>query len=316
MTALGKNTQTTNGPRNWLITGASGLLGHALTAALRRNGRTVTAVRSSHPVGVAGAHEVVADITNETAIRRLIAESGTEVVVHAAGLSSVDECQRHPEAAQRVHVDGTHNVARGAEEAGAKLVYISTDHLWDGTREMVDEDTPTYPINVYAETKLAGEKVALASQAHALSVRTNFFGRGRPWRRSFSDWILEQLANGAPLNMFTDVYFTPIALDCLSAFLIELVDRKCEGILHVAGGERLSKYEFAVKLAKAANYDPAVIRRASLGSMGLAAPRPGDMSLSTARAATIMGRPMPDADESIATLLADAAAKASAAQRL
>lgn len=299
-------------PKNWLITGASGLFGHALAQALHREGRIVTAVRATHPVGVAGVREVTGDITDAASIRRLIADSGADVIVHAAGLTSVDECQRSPDAARRVHVEGTRNVTLGAEDAGARLVYISTDHLWDGTRALVDEATPPYPINVYAETKLAGEEIALSSRTHALSVRTNFFGRGRLWRRSFSDWILERLAEGVPLNMFTDAFFTPIALEHLTAFLIALADRRCEGTLNVAGGERLAKYDFAVKLARAAGFDPNVIRRTSIATFGLAAPRPPDMSLATDRAASLLGRKLPTADEGIATLFTHTAVPNSA----
>jgi len=310
-----RSTPPPGGPRKWFITGASGLFGHILAEALVAVNRSVTAVRMDHPVNIAGVKEAVADITDEKAISRLIAEDGADIVVHAAGLTSVDECQRNPQLAHRVHVDGTRNVARAAAGAGARLVYISTDHLWDGTQSLVDEETPPYPINVYAETKLAGEEIALQADDTTLSIRTNFFGRGRPWRRSFSDWILDQLNEGTPLNMFTDVFFTPIALDYLTKHLIALVDKGSTGILHVAGGERLSKYDFAVKLATAAGYDADAIRRASLGTVGLLAPRPHDMSLATGRAAAILECPMPSADDSIATLFTVAEATVGAARK-
>ncbi len=291
--------------QHWLITGASGLLGHPLVTALRAGGHAVTAIRSTHPVGISGVREIALDITHGAAVTRVIADSRPDVIVHAAGLTNVDECERDPDGARKLHVDATRYVADEGARVGAKLVYISTDHLWDGTQAMVDEGVPTYPINAYAHTKLEGETIALASSGTALSIRTNFFGPGRPWRKSLSDWILERLGEGAALNMFTDAYFTPIALDHLIRLLIDCVRLDCAGLLNLAGGERLSKYDFAMALATAAGFSGASIRRASVASFGFAAPRPRDMSLDTSRAAAILGHPLPSVAESIATLFDD-----------
>ena len=263
------------------------------------------ALRATHPVGVVGAREIAADIADVDAISGVIAKSGAEVIVHAAGLTNVDECERNPREARRLHAEGTRNVAVAAEQTGAKLVYMSTDHLWDGTRAMVTEDTPPYPINVYARTKLEGETIALQAKTRTLSVRTNFFGAGRPWRKSFSDWIIDRLRDGAALNMFADAYFTPIALNHLIRFLVELVEMDACGPINVAGGERLSKFDFAVMLANAAGFSENNIRRASISGFGLAAPRPRDMSLDTSRVASLLGRPMPRAADGIATLFDD-----------
>lgn len=286
----------------WLITGASGLFGHAMVETLVRRGYSVVALRGIHPVNVPNVREFGLDITDERATREIIAASGAKVIVHAAGLTNVDECERNPKAAQRSHVEGTRNVVAAATDAGARLVYISTDHLWDGTQSFVTEETPPYPINEYARTKLEGERIALQAPMPTLSIRTNFFGNGRPWRKSFSDWILECLASGSALNMFTDAYFTPIALHHLTELLVDLVSRGETGILHVAGSERLSKYDFAVALAKAAGYPQSNIKRASVATYGLAAPRPRDMSLDTSRVARILGRSMPTTAEGIDAL--------------
>ena len=291
-----------NHPQHWMITGASGLLGHALCEHLATVGKTVSALKSTNDVGIEGVREFAVDVTDKGEIQRIITELKPDVIVHTAGLTNVDECEKNPALAEAVHVEGTRYIAEAAQILNISMVYISTDHLWDGTQSMVDEKTPTKPINVYARTKHDGELVALDICKQALSIRTNFFGPGRPWRPSFSDWILKNLAQGVPLNMFTDAYFTPISTHYLSRAIIELVADKANGIFNVVGSERLSKYEFAILLAEAANYSSHTINKVLLSDFGLAAPRPLDMSLSTEKIITFLKHTMPTAKECINSL--------------
>ena len=289
-------------PQHWMISGASGLLGHTLCKQLASDGKTVSALKSTHNVGIEGVQEFFVDITDKSIIQNNIKSLRPDVIVHAAGITNVDECEKNPSLAQAVHVDATRHIAEIAQSLQIPLVYISTDHLWDGTQPMIDEQVPTNPMNCYARTKRDGELVALEICEQVLSIRTNFFGPGRPWRLSFSDWILQNLAQGKPLNMFTDAYFTPISTWFLNRALIELVNKKASGIFNATGRERLSKYDFGLMLADATNYSRFLINKTSLSSFGLAAPRPRDMSLSTEKIATFLNHPMPTAKESIKSL--------------
>ena len=288
--------------QNWLITGASGLLGHDLCRQLISKGKNVAALKSTHQVGVKGAEEFCIDITDEASVKSIIKNRAPDVIVHAAGLTNVDECEKKPYLAHSIHVDGTRYIAEIAQECGVQLVYISTDHLWDGSQPMVDEEEPTNPINVYAKTKLEGELAALTVCSQSLSIRTNFFGPGRPWRTSFSDWILKSLVLKSEISMFADVYYTPISTKLLCQNINELVAKNAMGIFNVGGSERLSKYQFALRLAKAANYCADTVGQTSLSSHALKAPRPHDMSLDTEKVSAFLGRTMPSIDESISSL--------------
>ena len=285
-----------------MVTGASGLLGHELCCQLAKADHTVSALKSTHQVGIRGVEEFTVDITDQYSVEKIVEKQNPDIIVHAAGITDVDQCEKNPDLARTVHVKGTGNVAKSANSNDFPLIYISTDHLWDGTRPKVDEDTPPYPINTYAKTKLEGELTAFEICEKVLSIRTNFFGHGRPWRMSFSDWILKNLAQESTLSMFTDAYFTPISTQYLSQFIMELVDQKATGIFNIAGTERLSKYDFAVLLAKEAGYSSNKIRKTLLADFGFSAPRPRDMSLSTKKISHFLGRKMPAAAESIATL--------------
>jgi len=290
----------------WLITGASGRLGYQLCQHLVARGAVVVAHVHEHGMDDAAMREIRADLGDFASVERAVAGSRARVIVHTAGSTNVDACEAHPVEARRIHVDATANLARAAHRTGAQFVYISTDHLWDGMRPMVDEDTPTAPMNAYARTKRDGEVAALAECRDALVLRTNIFGRGRPWRPSFSDWIESGLRERRKLTMFTDVYFTPIAMELLCPIIVEMVRRNASGLYHAAGGERLSKCDFAMRLAGAFGFDPTPIVPVSVAAVALTAPRPNDMSLATRKIARFLGRPMPDCRESLNALLSAA----------
>ena len=286
----------------WLITGAAGRLGYQLCRHLAAHGIAVAGHVHEHGIGDAAIREIRADLTDVAGVERAVADSGACAIVHTAGSTNVDACEARPDDARRVHVDATAALARAAQRVGARFVYISTDHLWDGIRAMVDEETPTTPMNVYARTKRDGELAALSECRDALVLRTNIFGCGRPWRPSFSDWIETGLRERRRLTMFTDVYFTPIAMELLCPIIVEMVRRAASGLYHAAGSERLSKCDFALRLADAFGYDPAPIVPVSVADVALSAPRPNDMSLATRKIAQFLGRPMPDCRESLNAL--------------
>jgi dTDP-4-dehydrorhamnose reductase len=130
-------------------------------------------------------------------------------------------------------------------------------------------------------------------------VRTNFYGWGTSVRMSFSDWILRALHAGEPLTMFTDVYFSPLFVDDLTDATFALLQRGVTGVVNVAGGERLSKYEFALRTAEAFDLPAGKVRATSVEHAALRAQRPKDMSLDVSRAVAALGRPMPSAREGL-----------------
>lgn len=289
----------------WLVTGASGLLGRTACEVLVARGWRVVAARNGHPVNVDGVEEIAVDLCDLEAARAIVERVAPTTVLHAAGLTDVDRCEAMPELAQRIHVDASAAVAAGANAVGARLVHVSTDHLWDGSSAFVDEATEPWPLNVYAATKLAGERAVLAAHEGALVVRTNFFGQGPPWRASLSDWIVGELRAGRTVRAFADVYFTPVHVRLLIGAMTDLLDLGAAGVLHVAGRDRISKFEFASHVAGRLGFASSRVVRASIAEAHLAASRPSDMSLSTERAAALLGAALPELDASLAVLAAE-----------
>lgn len=274
------------------ITGISGLLGLNVALAAREQFE-VSGSYLAHPMAAAGVRAYAVDARDAPALARVLARERPDVVLHTAGLSSVDGCEMDPGLAVDVNVAAARETARAARALGARFVHISTDHLWSGDRAWRTEEDALAPLNVYAKTKGEAEHAVLSEHPEALIVRTNFYGWGTRARRSFSDWVLRGLEEGRELTMFTDVYFTPILINDLAEMLFALMTRGASGVLHVAGGERVSKYEFTVRAAAVFGLSTDRVRAVSLDSVVLRAPRPRDMSLSCARAEALLGRPMP-----------------------
>lgn len=279
------------------MTGASGLLGHSLCRYLQNSGHDVIGTRLAHSIDLPGVEEVNLDLLNLQLTEQTVTAQRPDIVVHCAGLTSVDECEENEDLAKHLHADVTASLSAVCQKIDAKMVYISTDHLWDGSSSFVREDQPCDPINVYARTKYYGELRAAESCEDSLIIRTNFFGTGRPWRKSLSDWIIDNLKSGKSIPAFTDSFFTPIDLINLSSILEMMVAEKATGVYNLAGRERVSKYDFAHRLASLLGFDVALIKPALITDAKLTAPRPLDMSLDVGKIEKFLGLKMPNLDE-------------------
>lgn len=283
------------------VTGISGFLG--LNAALQLKTRhEVSGSYCLHPVRIEGVNTFQLELSETATLPDKVLDFRPDVVLHAAGLTSVDECEHNPKQAERLNVRVSENVARIAQSAGAFLVHISTDHLSDGTHSFVNEAEKPVPLNVYARTKWQAEQAITGIAPNALIVRTNFFGWSTPFKPSFSDWILEGLRMGKELPLFEDVHITPLLVNDLIGLLERMLPYESGGIYNIAGSERVSKYEFAVRLAGAYKYSAHMLRPVRLAERALSARRPLDMSLNTDKVVMRLGSALPSLDASLERL--------------
>lgn len=284
-----------------LITGGTGLLGLNWACAMRETHEIVLATHVRR-VRLAGTRAVGLSLEDAGALAREIVRLRPDTIVHTAGITSVDECERDPEGARHVYEDLSRSVARVAAQIGARLIHISTDHLFAGDRGPYTEDATPQPVNAYARVKLAAEQAVADAYPAALIVRTNFFGWGHRYRQSFSDWIYYGLKAGERLTMFDDVFITPILADRLAAFAHALTDSGASGIYNVVGDERISKYDFAVALAEVFGLPKALLQRGKIAVSQLSARRPPDMSLDNTKARRRLGTPLGTVAEQLRTL--------------
>jgi dTDP-4-dehydrorhamnose reductase len=250
-----------------LVTGGAGYLGSEVARLAEERGWDVlaTRLRREPPHG----RPVTLDIRDGDEALRVLSEQAPDVVIHTA--------YRQPEAeVQDAVVEGTRNVARAARRAGATLVHVSTDLVFDGEREgRYTEDDEPRPVSAYGAAKVAAERIVRELDAEALIVRTSLL-YGKPGPQ-------EALALRDDITFYSDEIRTPARVDEVAAALLELAESGRGGILHVAGPEALSRYELARLLAAAHGRDPDAIR----GAPALPG-RARNVALDSSRAAGIL----------------------------
>lgn len=271
-----------------LLTGGSSLLALNWACAVRGQWDVVLGIHK-HRVQLHGATSVEIDLEDTTRFGLQLSTLSPELVVHTAGLTNVDECERQPVLAYHANAVIARTVAEATALRNIPLIHISTDHLFPGIREFHSEGEPVQPLNEYGRTKALAEQWVEAAHPASLIVRTNFFCWGHRRRQSFSDWLIRSLRDGKPLTLFEDVFFTPILTDRLVLAAHKLVEKRCSGVFNVGGGERMSKFEFGNVLAGSLGLPSALIQRGRVVDAELTAPRPHDMSLDSGKAIRALG---------------------------
>jgi dTDP-4-dehydrorhamnose reductase len=217
-----------------LVTGASGMLGVDVIAAARSRGHECV-----------GLPRAQLDVTDPSAAAAVIARVAPDVVVNCAAWTDVEGAELTEPAALAVNGTGAGNLARAATGAGAQLVQVSTDYVFDGTatRPYVESD-PTRALSAYGRTKLAGEhEVAAASPEHAIVRTAWLFGPGG--KNFVTTMLLLAAGAGEELAIVTDEVGCPTYTGHLAPRLIELAERHDGGIFHLAGAGHCSRNEFA-----------------------------------------------------------------------
>ncbi len=284
-----------------LITGGSGLLGLNWACSVRDRFDAVLATHR-HSVQLAGTRCVSLELESPAVLMRQIRELAPRLIVHTAGMTSVEQCERFPLDAERANVTLAQHVAVAARELGIKLVHVSTDHLFAGDRAQASEEDEPQPLNVYARTKLQAERLVREVDPAALIVRTNFFGWGHAHRQSFSDWIVNSLRAGKNITMFDDVFFSPILADTLALTTHDIVAKDGRGVYNVVGETRVSKFDFANQIADCFGLSKALITRGRISDSSLSVTRPRDMSLDNAKVRNLLQRNLGSVNDFLAEL--------------
>lgn len=270
------------------MTGGGGLLGWWLVRAFRDRGFAVHATyHSRKPRGPEGVTWHKLELSVPDSVSGVFKEARPELVIHAAAFTDVDGCESDKERAFSVNYLGTRAVAEKAHEVGAFLVYVSTDYVFDGEKGLYDEKDVPSPVNYYGISKLLGE-VAVQSLLpdSSLIVRVSgLYGYSPTGKKNFGYIMLKALLEGRVVRAFYDQYLSPTYVPWLAYSITEIIEKdyKTAGIIHMAG-PRLSRYQFALSAAMAVGRKRELVEPVPLSSVGFAARRPKDSSLSVERA--------------------------------
>ena len=219
-----------------LVTGAGGMLGRAVAATGARLGHEVTALERGD-----------LDVTDQVACDRTLETVAPQVVVNCAAWTDVDGAESERDAASAVNATGAGNVARAAAEVDARVVHVSTDYVFDGTKTTpYVESDPTGPQTAYGASKLRGEdEVAAATTQHAIARTAWLFGAGGT---SFPATMLRLAQSRDEVEVVTDQVGSPTWTDHLADALLELAERREFGVFHLAGSGACSWNELALEL--------------------------------------------------------------------
>ncbi len=285
-----------------LVTGVTGLLGSALMREALSSYDVWGWARRPHATPLPCRFEAV-DLLDEAAARRAAEAARPDVVIHAAALTSVDECESDPSAATAANVGGTRHLLEALRGHACRFVFISTDAVFDGRRGGYTENDAPAPLHIYGRTKLAAEETVLADRPEALVTRTAFYGWNILPKESLGEWVLGRLRAGETVPGFTDLLFSPLLANHLARLLLTLTGSKASGVLHLASADGCSKFDFAVRLAAVFGFPPGRIVPRICGTGRLVAARPQNVTLNAGRAATMLGRPLPTIEEGLREFL-------------
>jgi dTDP-4-dehydrorhamnose reductase len=275
-----------------LVTGASGLLG--LNLSLRMTGtHSIVGVDRSKLAGTP-FDLVQADLLEAGACSRLLTEVHPDAIIHTAANANVDACEADPVGARLLNAEFPVHLAELCAEHDVRLIHISTDAVFDGTKDGVyaEDDAPN-PLGVYAQTKLESERNVLSTNPNAVVARVNFFGWSLSGTRSLAEFFYNNLSAGQQVNGFTDVRFCTMFVGDLADTLARMLEKGLSGLYHVVGSEALTKYEFGLKIARQFGYDEGLIRPISVEEFGLPAKRSHNLRLSIHKLSTDLGLEIP-----------------------
>jgi len=227
------------------VTGASGLLGRKVIHSLSEK----HLVYPTHNLTTAYSNSIQIDITNRDHVQAVLKEVKPEVVVHAAAETNVDRCETSKDLAWAVNVEGTKNIAESCSSIGARLVYISTDYVFNGEKGLYTEDDAVNPVNYYGLTKLKGEEIVRNLCEDSVIARTSVVYGWHPKKTNFATWVINSLRQGKQISVVEDHHNSPTLADDLAGIITKIIGTDVCGTYHAASGERVSRFEFALKIA-------------------------------------------------------------------
>jgi len=287
-----KNLSTEMGRPTILVLGSSGLLGPYLSEEAEKYGRLITSSRSSGDFN--------ADLSSISSVERLLTIVKPDWVIHAAGFTDVDGCEKDAERAFQDNALSTENVALKLSP-NSSLIYISTDQVYPLDKGPHIEDRAD-PVNVYGKSKFAGEKEALR-HPRSLVLRTSFFGPSRTiGRQSLDDFMLGQLRRKEPFILFSDVFFSPLHMKTLSESIFLAVSKGLKGVFNLGSRMGRSKAEFGMLIADQFKLDHSVARLGLSSSIKGRAIRPLDLRLNSNKIEQALGIELPTLLEEIRKL--------------
>ncbi len=277
-----------------LITGAQGFVGSNIIEQADPDWELHALSRQPEKVHRAGLSWHTVDPNDVNDLRKIFLRVQPDAVIHAAAMANIDECEAHQALALQANVGFTQTLADLCRATGAKLVFCSTDTVFDGERAPYREEDMPQPINYYAQTKVDAEKIVAQLGTNAVIARLALVlglpvvGQGN----SFLAAMIASFKAGRTVTSPTNEIRTPVDVITLARALIELAASDHSGIFHLAGNDHLSRFDLGQVIAGRLGFPKALVVPTDSSKMLNRAPRPRDVSLNNAKAHAELRTPM------------------------
>lgn len=275
-----------------LITGGTGLLGVAIqqSAPTDVEGFSVYFPERSLPVPLPFT-ALATDVTDRKQMQSIFELVKPDVVIHTAAIGSVDFAEKNREETKKVNVGGTEVVTALCQIFKSRLIYISSNAVFDGRTPFYSEAAPVNPINYYGQLKVEAENIVRESSLSWAIVRPILlYGWPYPGERDNPVvWWVRSLENGKPIKVVDNVFNKPLPAWSCAEVVWEIIRQHRTGIYHAAGRDHLSLYQFALQVAEVFDLDVRLITPVPDSYFPEIAPRPQDTSFDTSKMENELG---------------------------
>lgn len=284
-----------------IITGASGLLGSALLYQLAPFYRCI-GICHTHNITTPNAIIVNSDFRKKENIYKIVNEYAPDILIHCAAMTNVDLCEQDKDACFETNVTMTQMIVDAVNNSSkkTKIIYISTDFVYDGSKGAYTEKDDTCPVNYYGKTKYMGEKIIQTNDLPYIILRTSIYGSNIQPKWSFYEYVFHTLKQGNPVSLPEDCTTSMISTWDFAEKLYEILKKQWrDGIFNLCCCDYMSRYEFGKTIAQMNGYDEKLVRPIQDGQNIRIVPRPKKIHLNTEKIQKIFNISLPTMKESL-----------------
>lgn len=266
-----------------LITGISGFLGsHFIT---KKDPKwTFIGLYHQHSIANKSLETYGIDLMDRVALGQLLGQIQPDAVLHLAALSQANFCAKHPDLSLAINVTASIHLAEYCQAQSIPYLFTSSDLVFCGQNAPYKEQDVPNPVNLYGEHKVMAEKAILSVYPEAIVARLPLmYGRSESAANFMTNWIVD-LQAGKSIGAFTDEFRTSAPAISVMDGLLLLLQKSVNGIWHLGGPKRQSRYDFAIEMAAYLNLPSDLIRPVLQKDISMAAERPADVSLNSSKA--------------------------------
>lgn len=289
--------------RRIFITGGTGFVGGHILSQIGSD-QEVFATFRTNKYNFPEISWLQIDLTDFQSVRNLLSEIKPDVILHAAAMANLDAVAANPVAGEMVNFQVTRNLAEYAADTNTRIIFVSSDMVFDGKKGFYRETDLTHPLNFYGQTKLNSEIWLEKNCSNFVVARSTLvYGRSLTTSHSFAEVMIQRWRKGQAVPLFHDQYRSPILVDNLARALLELSASDFTGRLHLGGSTRISRLDFGIEFANFLSIRADLITPTSMSDIKSNVLRPADTSFDTTLATQILKTELFDCHKGIQYLL-------------